>query len=178
MAAKAISRLLFKPVVAGKFETHDKYIMNDGRRAAFHFKAFDTQRRKRCPGNYLKKQATTSKMIHVHFMPSLCVFIVVWTVQVHALGLHTLQERSQTLCTFLRGAVKLNVRVSPGKKTRGGGGAPLATFPERPFSPGTAIMCNKSIWSIRDGASWIFSKDTNEIFMKRKFQRRSQPNKA
>lgn len=66
-----------------------------------------------------------SKMIHVHVMPSLCVFIVVWTVQVHTLGLHALQKRSQSLCTFLRGAVKLNVRVSAG-------GA-LATFPERPF---------------------------------------------
>lgn len=44
MTAKAISRFLFKPVVAGKLETHDKYIMNDGRRAAFHFEAFDTQR--------------------------------------------------------------------------------------------------------------------------------------
>lgn len=115
-------------------------------------------------------------MIHVHVMPSLCVFIVVWTVQVHTLGLDALQRRSQTLCTFLRGAVKLNVRVSTGKETRGG--AASSNIPRTSISPGTAIMCNKSIWSIRDGASWMFSKDTNEIFMKRKFQPRSQPNKA
>lgn len=109
-------------------------------------------------------------MIHVHIMPSLCVFIVVWTVQVHTLGLHALQKRSQSLCTFLRGAVKLNVRVSTGRGS--------SNIPRTSISPGTAIMCNKSIWSIRDGASWMFSKDTNEIFMKRKFQPRSQPNKA
>lgn len=37
-------------------------------------------------------------------------------------------------------------------------GSSSAAFPELPFSPGTAFMCKKSMWSIQNGASWILFK--------------------
>lgn len=81
----------------------------------------------------------------------LCVFIVVWTVQVHTvsdwwtlcvpvISTSTLQKPLQTLCTFPCSTAELNVRVCVGN---GGGGSPLATFPELPFSLWNGVHVHK-----------------------------------